>query len=479
MDDLRGSNAITPVVLLLAWLLYCLVYISSAAVATELRESSNYSENLIKTSNGAVFEEFRGLGDATFTDERGQTFQIFFPSSRPHLQDIIDSVSIDLMSTSIGSLICSQVLNSDPSLIENHLSVSTKAANQIARECSSIHSDLQGPVYASPPDVIRKLSLRPSGDRKRLYILVVTDAPYFPFDSWTDPLFNNTILVVRNSPQLSEFNYSLLSQLLAHELAIYFDSRSWPGTKEWSNVPTNRFLETFFRKDLRPLNTILSNPLIGTVFAFMRAFSIESNMITELANRKRISLNPSVEYNNIDFPFLSSECTPEERINYVKKHAESLLPFSLPLLAWSPHYRSRKLSDLIDSVPGSKNQSTKAANLVLTSLAPKYLESSMQSSFLNQLLDLPDDFSHSSPWLKTERVFASLFFPNEFSFLRQTAIKHLSSNYDVDLDVFKFMSEPALSGYNVRMSSGPRPRIRGGGFLLQSEFLVKWAYEGN
>lgn len=429
------------------------------------------------------FHELSGTGDSTYTDSRGYKYEIFFPSSRPNLQAIIDDISIDLTKTKIGSSICSSILNHDPGLIENHLSVSVKAANEIARSCLWPEGSIPDPsqnslVFSSPPEVLNKLSIRPGSNQKRLFILIVTDAPSFPFDSWTDPFLNHTILLVRHTPQYSDLNKIFLTQLLAHELAIYFDGRSWPGTKEWSNIEPNRIFNRYVgTNNLRSMNTVLSNPLISNVFAFIRAFNVERAMIDDMVQNQGLELPDRYSYDFKSFPFLAANYTDQDLIDFVKTQSETLLPLSLPLVAWAPNYRAKKWRDLDDSVAGSQNQLTTDSTLVLKTYAPGFIRLFIESNPLKELLNLPERRFGESAWQRTEKVFATLFFPNEFSFLIGVD-SALSSKYrPSDFSVFRFMSEPALSGYNVKGSSGPRPRIRGGGFSLSLEKSNLLAHE--
>lgn len=427
-------------------------------------------------------DELSGTGDSTYTDSRGYKYEIFFPSSRPSLQTIIDDISIELAKTKIGSAICSSILNHDPSLIESHMSVSIKAANEIARNCLWQDGPHPSPsrnslVFSSPPEVLNKLSIRPGSNQKRLFILVVTDAPSFPFDSWTDPFLNQTILLVRHTPQYSDLNKIFLTQLLAHELAIYFDGRSWPGTKEWSNIEPNRIFNKYVGPSLRSMNTVLSNPLISNVFAFIRAFYVERAMIDDMVQNQGLMLPDRYAYDFKSFPFLAKDYTDRDLIDFVKTQSETLLPLSLPLVAWAPNYRAKKWRDLDDSVAGSQNQRTTDSTLVLKTYAPDFIQSFIESNPLKELLNLPERRFGESAWQMTEQVFATLFFPNEFSFLIGVD-SALSSKYRLsDFSVFRFMSEPALSGYNVRGSGGPRPRIRGGGFSLSLEKSNLLAHE--
>lgn len=429
------------------------------------------------------FHELSGTGDSSYTDSRGYRYEIFFPSSRPYLQAIIDDISIHLAKTKIGSSICSSILNHDPNLIENHLSVSVKAANEIARSCLWPEGALPDPsqsrlVFASPPEVLNKLSIRPGGVQKRLFILIVTDAPSFPFDSWTDPFLNHTILLVRHTPQYSDLNRIFLTQLLAHELAIYFDGRSWPGTKEWSNIEPNQVFNKYVgTNNLRSMNTVLSNPLISNVFAFMRAFNVERAMIDDMVQNQGLELPDRYRYDLKSFPFLASNYADQDLIEFVKTQSQKLLPLSLPLVAWAPNYRAKKWRDLQSSVAGSQNQLTTDSTLVLKTYAPGFVRLFIESNPLKELLNLPEKRLGESAWQRTEQVFATLFFPNEFSFLMGVA-STLSSEYgQSDFSVFRFMSEPALSGYNVKGSSGPRPRIRGGGFSPSAEKSTLLAHE--
>ena len=103
---------------------------------------------------------------------------------------------------------------------------------------------------------------------------MVTNAPHFPFDSWTDPYSNNTVLLLRHQPGITDLNYGFVTQLVAHEMAIYFDSRSWPGSLDWNRMPSNGTMDMHYGTNLRSIHTSLANPLIANVFAFPLIFPL-------------------------------------------------------------------------------------------------------------------------------------------------------------------------------------------------------------
>lgn len=438
---------------------------SQALMADPARRPNRFIPvDRILSSKDDLLRDLTRSGDFRFEDSHGYSYEVFFPSSRPEIQTLIDTITIDLMKTELGQQICAGILNQNPQLIEMHLSVSSRAANVIAASCLWRPSAVTSMVYPSPDHVLSKLSVRPAAGQTRLYMIVVTDAPHFAFDSWTDPYTNNTVLLVRRSAaEGSDLNYAFLAQLVAHEMAIYFDSRFWPGTAEWKQIAPNLALDQQFAGNMPALETILANPLIANVFAFMRAFQVEKTMIDDLRAKGEILLPANYDYSSRQFPFLQDNCRRVCLAKYLETESANLLPLALPLVAFAPHYRTQRLAGLISAAEGPPTDAKLNAIRVLAQYAPQYIHDSIKGDFLSHLIKIPTD-----PVIAKQRAEAKEVFK---TFLLQTDLKNLNRFANQPsprtteagrFDVYHFLSRPLLSGFNVRISGGPRPRIRGG-----------------
>lgn len=438
---------------------------SQPLVADPARRAHRYAPmDRILSSKDDLLRDLTNGGDFHFEDSHGYSYEVFFPSNRPEIQTLIDSITIDLMKTDLGQQICAGILNQNPQLIEMHLSVSSRAANVIAASCLWRASKVTSMVYPSPEQVLNKLSVRPAAGQTRLYMVVVTDAPHFAFDSWTDPYTNNTVLLVRRSSAgTSDLNYAFLTQLVAHEMAIYFDSRFWPGTPEWKQVAPNLALDQQYAGNMQALETALANPLISNVFAFMRAFQVEKAMIDDLSAKGEILLPANYDYSSRQFPFLQDNCRRSCLAKYVEGEANNLLPLALPLVAFAPHYRTQRLSSLISAGEGPPTDAKLNAIRVLAQYAPQYIHDSIKGDFLSHLIKIPNDPVVAKQREEAKEVFKTYLLQGDLKSLSRLAANPPHRTAEAArFDIYHFLSRPLLSGFNVRISGGPRPRIRGG-----------------
>lgn len=470
-DGRRNHSVLTHFLFILVLILSH----KSRSLATDLT-TKNPDDVLSQSDHHSVpfdFDEFRGDGDLfyPYSEHPGQesgndhVYQFFFPQRRPSLQAIVDDITIQLMGTTLGHRIALRILQCDPELIENHLSVSAQAANEIARKClipPKTPFPFDSYVHSSPRDVLKKWSLRPLAEQKRLYFFVVTkNNDDFSFTSWTDSFSNKSVFILRNFPSSPELTYGYLTQLIAHEIGIYFDSQFIPGTEEWQEIPTNEEFKNSFGDNWDSMSTILTNPLIANVFAYMRAFKVEQIMVEELIQQNKLRLNPELTYGKDKYPFLFDDWTTEESANYLAQQVHNLLPMALPLVAWAPNYRRRKILEIKKSSSVSPSAQITDEEMVLDKYAQNYLVNSIKVSIFIRLLDLRTiAYAENSDWDKARDIFENQILPNELSALR----KNQSTGGNSPLNLYEYMSTPLLSGYNIAGSRGPRPRIRAGGY---------------
>ena len=163
-------------------------------------------------------------------------------------------------------------------------------------------------------------------------------------------------------------------------------------------------------------------------------------------------------------------------MEYVLDESRNLLPLSLPLAAFAPHYRNQKLNAMMTGADGSVGQATPDAISVLAQYAPQYITEAIELDFLSYLLQAPDKAELVQRRNTAKEVFGNSLLPGDMGFLIRN--RHGEKGLGpFPFELFEFLSRPMLSGFNVRLSSGPRPRIRGGnGHLPEIKAWEKMVY---
>lgn len=117
---------------------------------------------------------------------------------------------------------------------------------------------------------------------------------------------------------------------------------------------------------------------------------------------------------------------------------------------------------MVEGVDGPSRDSTAQAFQLLAQWAPEYIQDSLNGDFLSHLLKIPDDPVAAEKREEANIVFDLLLLPKDLESLVRLSQDTESGPTANRFELFRFMSSPVLSGFNVRLSGGPRPRIRGG-----------------
>lgn len=361
-------------------------------------------------------------------------------------QTEIDSAYKLIFETSLGKAICRQILGADPEAIQFHIGVSFSTARAIARGCGK---DSRHPwIFATDPSDIRKLTLKNSQPRK---YEVLTTAVTFPIESWTEPFSNTTVLVTQNQVISRE----RWVQILAHETAVYFDSKANPAHPDAEQIPLMRSLRLTSPGGLPPL-IAATNPLNSHALTFVRALLVEATIVDELVARGRIEKEARVEASQERF--ISESCGHECLKDLVLKVRATLLPVSLPLLAFAPYFRSTILSELPRAV--NWNAETMArAHRVLNRLPVEFLKTESTGDAVQDMKRV--FYANQAPGQNASEV--ANFLAQDLWQIEERALfeSRLGERAETWLE---FLKKPLLSGYNVGLSSGPRVRIRTGVF---------------
>jgi hypothetical protein len=143
-----------------------------------------------------------------------------------------------------------------------------------------------------------------------------------------------------------------------------------------------------------------------------------------------------------------------------------MLPQSLPLLALAPKYKTQKILEILSLNPHDRTTSR------LTAVMEKNPD-----VYLTQIFNNDPFFNMLTPDLRPaqEKLFneTTLVFRNK---LLPEDLKTISSLMEDSLpfgrNFLEFLAAPLLGGKNVRLSGGPRPRIRPGGWSVEIENLM-------
>jgi hypothetical protein len=200
----------------------------------------------------------------------------------------------------------------------------------------------------------------------------------------------------------------------------------------------------------------LSNPLNGHVLTFLRALQVETLILNELIRRGQIEAGGLLS--DVQERFVATSCAHECIKSLIFRLRNDLMPLGLPILAYSPYYRSLILSEIPKLSLDWQLMTRQRAQLVLNNLPVEFLK--------NQ--------SGGDPVADMKRV----FYLNSIDYQNVVEVTQLLQNdlwplekeslfsarlEGSDKTLLEYMKMPLLSGYNVGLSSGPRVRIRGGG----------------
>jgi hypothetical protein len=361
------------------------------------------------------------------------------------VQQEVDRAFDLILRTQVGKAICRDILGADPDALELHLGISRDHAVTLAGECRGF--DASEWIYPTSPADIRKLAIK--ANKPRRYKLVHSDQA-FPIESWTDSITNVTTILVHSK----KVPFPRMVQILAHETAVYFDSKAHPLHPGAQDIPHLRGLNLKTEGEMDPLVAI-SNPMQAHTLTYLRALQVEFAILREMVNKEQI-----VAPADLDDPYLqylvSDRCMQACIEELLVNTRAIYMPFSLPLLAFSPHYRALALQELPQVKTGWSEVQWAWAQQSLNVLPVQFMKNQFTGDvvadlsrfFFRDQSKLPlyeqvDHFLSEDLWPVEWRAISGSRFPNGTTLL-------------------EFMKRPLLSGYNISLSSGPRVRVRTG-----------------
>lgn len=367
-----------------------------------------------------------------------------FANAGAVFQDDIDTAFEEIMRSNLGRAICTEILGANAEAISFHLGVSESAGKVIARNCAAGSPELQW-IFPTPNHDIQKLSLK--ANKPRRYVMLQAQMN-FPIESWTDH-FTNTTVLLAGPEGLSQ---TRLIQLLVHEMAVYFDSKANPAHPEARSIPELRDIKIIPPTTLNPL-LVVSDPLIAHTLTFIRALQVEFEIVSDLVSQGRIATPP--DFGNVYLNYLISErCDHACLLKAIDMMRAKYLPFGLPLMAFSPFFRSSMADDLVRAKPpGWTSVQWTAVQLSLNTLPVEFLKSQFTG---NPLADMQKVFQTKDiPTAAYSSVVS--FLNNDLWPLERVALA--DTRLVGGKSFLEFMKVPLLSGVNISLSSGPRVRI--------------------
>lgn len=350
-----------------------------------------------------------------------------------------------ILRTQVGKAICRDILGADPQALELHLGISREKSIAIAGDCRG-HEASEW-IYPTSPADIRKLSIK--ANKPRRYKLAHSDKK-FPIESWTDSISNVTTVLTHTKPVA----FSRMVQILAHETAVYFDSKSHPLHAGGQDLPHLRDLNLRQEGLMDPL-VALSNPLQAHTLTYLRALHVEFAILGELVSQDLITA-PA----DLSDPYLmhlvSDRCRELCIAELIANTRSLYMQFSLPLLAFSPHYRALVLQELPRVKPNWSDIQWASSQQTLAVLPVQF----MKNQFTGDVVaDLVRFFLKDESQLRAFEA-AGAFLTHDLWPLEWKAIS--TSRFASGLTLLEFMKRPLLSGYNISLASGPRVRVRTG-----------------
>jgi hypothetical protein len=361
----------------------------------------------------------------------------------------IDNAFALILRTSVGQTVCTRILGADAEALVFHLGISPARAAELAAECRP--GTVPDWLYPTTPADIRKLTLSPAHARQ--YRFVSTDRND-PIESWTDPFSNTTVILNRQGRPSA----SRLVEVLAHEMAVYFDSKANPAQPDAGKIPQLAGLRLRPKTWFNPL-LALANPLTAHTLTFVRALIIERRIVTELVERGLLA--PPDDFSNPYLRYLVSDACSEACLEQLVVNMRRIyLPLALPLLAFQPQYRAMALNELPRMQAVFSPAQWARAQAALVQSPVEFLKTQFSGDSLADLQSLyaeestrPNEFAGAARFLQED------LWPLEQPALFETRVEGDDGTGETLLE---FMKRPLLSGYNILLSSGPRVRIRPG-----------------
>ncbi|MGE4130073.1 MAG: hypothetical protein AB7F86_00460 [Bdellovibrionales bacterium] len=364
-------------------------------------------------------------------------------------QTDIDQAFEVILQTRVGCAIVHHLLGAEEENLSFHLGISPSIARTAIKNCPEASGHEW--IYPSPADRIRKMTLTPNGRRK---YEVIFSNPSFPIESWTDPFSNTTVLVTDQLP-LTKWTWI---QLLAHETAVYFDSKNNLLHAEARSIPELRQLNISYHGLLNPL-VVAADPLIGHGLAYLRALQFDQAVIEEIRERRLVDAAEMGPPSGQEISKLTGvSCGHACVLGLIEKVRDLLKPFSLPLMALAPLFRPAILEDLSKLSLGWRESDWIEARRLLHHAPVNFLLPGFGTEPLLQMKKAfyeRSEVSHQS--LQLSGFLDRKIWPME----RQTLDSARLNNPEVTF--LEYLKRPLLSGYNIGLSGGPRVRIRTGG----------------
>ncbi len=178
-----------------------------------------------------------------------------------------------------------------------------------------------------------------------VYFIFATDKALW-LNSWSD-VVRKKIFIFFNP---TNFNQNYLLRCLAHEIAIISDRKISFIKNELSITNTILNAGKLDSYDNYPLYafTIVSNPILYSVFSMIRAFKIENKILSELKNKD-------------DEEF--TQDSPENCLIHLEKNLNSFLTFynkqNIPIFAFNNHAFISKIIEYISHFDVSEQETKK------------------------------------------------------------------------------------------------------------------------
>lgn len=367
--------------------------------------------------------------------------QLAFASTEPELQPRIDQAFELIFQSQLGQSVCRDILGADAAAIEMHLGVSRKQAEKLAGTCSNAQPSLW--VAATDPADIRKLATSERAPRTYRMAPQVQEGL---IESWTDPNTNVTVIY----GEAATFSTARWVQVLAHEMAVYFDAKATPARPDAQQLPHFRTLSLQSPSSVNPF-VAAGNPVIAHSLTYLRALQVEVAILNELIQKNLVE--KPADFDRADLQYLASpQCAHACIESFILRMRTRLLPIALPLLARASDYRAATLRELLRLQPDwTPSQWLRARNTL----------EAYPVRFLNRRDPKGIGFNIQDDFLPVEEE--SLQFATATNFLRNDLWPlewpAISQSRFAKETFLEFTKQPLLSGYNVLMSSGPRVRL--------------------
>lgn len=382
------------------------------------------------------------------------------PAADTAFQSQIDTAFGLIFKTKVGQTICRDILGADAEAISLHLGVTLANARVFASECSSGFEPAEW-VYPTSPNDIQKISH--AGQRPKKYVLQKSSQA-FPLESWTDPVSNSTTILTLEGESLP---FGRLVQILSHETAVYFDSKTNPAHPSAASITTLRDLNPSGPGLINPLVAV-TNPLVGHTLTYLRALQVEFAIMDELVDRGFLhepdsdlsndELEAPVDFNSPALRYLISDsCAHSCIANLIVKLRDEYLPIALPMMAFANNYRALILGELSKLNPQWNKTEMYNAQVALNTYPILYYKTQFTGDVV---ADMNHVFTALDQSEKAKFDAVTLFMKNDWWPIEWPTVSE--SKFASGQTLLEFMKRPLLSGYNIMLTSGPRVRVRTG-----------------